>query len=548
MPQYAKRMKTFDYIIIGAGSAGCVLADKLSADGSHSVLLLESGPSDDRFWIKAPIGYGMSFYDRDVNWRFSTAPEPGLDGRKLYWPRGRVLGGSSSINALVYHRGVAADYDDWAAAGNPGWDYQSVKPIFDSFEQMVDAKDRIKNAAGKLTVSDPSSSLHPMKEDFFDMCAQSQVPFDRTPSQSGEGISSYLITTRNGKRCSSAVAFLRPALKRKNLTVMTNIDAERILFRENRASSVLCRYKGAQITFSANREIILSAGAVKSPQLLQVSGIGPGKVLRNAGVTVKMEHPHVGMNMQDHLGINYYFKANKPTMNNVLGRWPGRIMAGIEYVLRKTGPLSLSVNQIGGLVKTDPSLDVADAQIYANPVSYQIKFHNERPLLKPDKFPGFILGFNSCRPASAGRITITSEKASTPPEILGNYMTHQKDIDDVVKMARFVGQLQNTPAIQQILSASPDTPLDQMSDDDIVADFKERCGTIFHPSCTCRMGTSVENSVVNSDLKVHDIDGLRVVDASVFPNITSANINAPTIMVAHKAAQSILDEAKRPVR
>jgi choline dehydrogenase len=252
--------------------------------------------------------------------------------------------------------------------------------------------------------------------------------------------------------------------------------------------------------------------------------------------------------MQDHLGINYYFKANKPTMNNVLGRWPGRIMAGIEYVLRKTGPLSLSVNQIGGLVKTDPSLDVADAQIYANPVSYQIKFHNQRPLLKPDKFPGFILGFNSCRPASAGRITITSEKASTPPEILGNYMTHQKDIDDVVKMARFVGQLQNTPAIQQILSASPDMPLDQMSDDDIVADFKERCGTIFHPSCTCRMGTSVENSVVNSDLKVHDIDGLRVVDASVFPNITSANINAPTIMVAHKAAQSILDEAKRPVR
>ena len=537
-------MKTsFDYIIIGAGSAGCVLADKLSADGRHSVLLLESGPSDDRFWIRTPIGYGMSFYDRNVNWRFSTLPEPGLDGRKIYWPRGRVLGGSSSINALVYHRGVAADYDDWASAGNPGWDYQSVKPVFDGFEQMVDAKDKVKNADGKLTVSDPSSSLHPMKDDFFAMCAQSQTLYDRTPSQSGEGISSYLITTRNGKRCSSAVAFLRPALKRKNLTVMTNIDAERILFQGKRATAVLCRYKGAQITLNANREIILSAGAVKSPQLLQVSGIGPGKVLRAAGVTVKIDHPHVGMNMQDHLGINYYFKANKPTLNNVLGRWSGRIMAGIEYVLRKTGPLSLSVNQIGGLVKTDPSLAVADAQIYANPVSYQIKFHNERPLLKPDAFPGFILGFNSCRPASTGTITITSEKASTPPDILGNYMTHQKDIDDVVKMARFIGKLQNTPAIQQILSASPDTPLDTMSDDDIIADFKERCGTIFHPSCTCRMGTSIENSVVNSDLKVHDIDGLRVVDASVFPNITSANINAPTIMVAHKAAESILAEA-----
>lgn len=541
-------MKIFDYIIIGAGSAGCVLADKLSADGTYSVLLLESGPSDDRFWIRTPIGYGMSFYDRNVNWRFSTMPEPGLNGRKLYWPRGRVLGGSSSINALVYHRGVAADYDDWAKAGNSGWDYKSVKPIFESFEQMVDARDKVRNVDGKLTVSDPSSSLHAMKDDFFAMCEQSQTPFNRTPAQFGEGISSYLITTRNGRRCSTSMAFLRPAQKRKNLTVMTNIDVERILFQENRASSVLCRHRDAQITFSANREIILSAGAVKSPQLLQVSGIGPGKILRDAGVTVRIDHPHVGMNMQDHLGINYFYKANKPTMNNVLGRWPGRIMAGIEYVLRKTGPLSLSVNQIGGLVKSDPSLDVVDMQIYANPVSYQIKYHEERPLLKPDAFPGFILSFNSCRPASEGTISITTEKVSTPPQIVGNYMTHQKDIDDVVKMARFIGKIQNTPAIQQILSSSPEMPLDTMSDDDIIADFKERSGTVFHPSCTCRMGTTIENSVVNSELKVHAIDGLRVVDASVFPNITSANINAPTIMVAHKAAQSILDEAKKTVR
>lgn len=542
------RMKAFDYIIVGAGSAGCVLADKLSADGRHSVLLLESGPQDNRFWLRVPIGYGMSFYDRNVNWQFFTLPEPGLDGRKIYWPRGRVLGGSSSINALVYHRGIAADYDDWAAAGNPGWDYKSVEAVFESFEQMVKSDDKVKNASGKLTISDPSSSLHPMKDDFFAMSAESQIEWQHKPLPVGEGISAYLITTRNGRRCSSAVAFLHPVQKRKNLTVITDIDAERILLQGKRARSVLCTYRGTQMTFSANREIILSAGAVKSPQLLQVSGIGPGKVLRDAGVTVKIEHPHVGMNMQDHLGVNYFLRANKPTMNNVLGSWPGRIRAGIEYVLRNTGPFALSVNQIGGLVKTDPNLAVADTQIYANPVSYQIKYDGERPLLKPDMFPGFIIGFNSCRPASEGKITIASERISVAPQILGNYMTHQKDIDDVVRMARFVGKLQNTPAIQQILSAPPETPLDVMGDADIIADFRQRCGTIFHPSCTCRMGTDIKNSVVNSYLKVHAVGGLRVVDTSVFPNITSANTNAPTIMVAHKAAMAILDDAKGPVK
>lgn len=535
-------IKEFDFIIVGGGSAGCVLADKLSASGKFSVLLLEAGPSDRRFWIKVPIGYGISFHDPKVNWRYTGAADEGLGGRKTYVPRGKVLGGSSSINALVYHRGQAADYDDWAKAGNPGWDYQSVKPIFESFEGRNDAchKSVAADSESRLSVTDASASYHPLKEQFLDVCAESQLPQSSRPKVEGIGVGPYCITTRRGQRCSSATAFLDPALKRSNLTVMTNIHVKRIVTYDGRATKVQCTYRGKEVTFAANREIILSAGAVGSPTILQLSGIGPGKLLRDHGIDVVLDQPNVGQHMQDHLGVNYIFKANRPTLNAVLGRWPGRIVAGLEYVLRRTGPLALSVNQMGGLVKSSPHLEHADTQLYLNPLSYQMVFDGKRPLTKPDKFQGFIIGFNSCRPHSRGSVEICSPLSTVQPKIWGNYLSHQNDLDDVIRMARLVQRMQSTAALQSTLLEPALIPLDKMSDDEVIEDFRQRSGTVFHLCGTCRMGSDARANVVTSRLRVHGIEGLRVCDASIFPNITSANTNAPVIMAAHKAARLIL--------
>ena len=535
-------MQDFDYIIIGAGSAGCVLADKLTASGRHKVLLLEAGPSDRRFWVRVPIGYGISYHDARVNWKYQSEPDPGIAGRQMYFPRGRVVGGSSSINALIYHRGQARDYDDWAAAGNPGWDYASVARIYDSFEHVgkVGSEQEIAADQPRLSVTDATASYHPLKESFADMCEQMQMPVSRNPVMEGHSAGPYFITTRQGTRCSSAVAFLHPAAKRPNLTVMTNITVQRIGFQGRRATHVDCLHAGRQITFNAGREVLLTAGAINSPQLLQLSGIGPKDVIRDAGLEVLLDQPNVGSHMQDHLGVNYIYKANRPTLNDVLGKWPGRILAGIEYLTRRTGPLSLSVNQFGGLVKSSPDQAFPDTQLYLNPLSYQSFYKGRRALTKPDRFSGFSMSFNSCRPVSEGHVRIHSSDPKAPPAITPNYLSAQSDVDDVIRMARLILRMQQTPAIRESLSAPPLTSLENMTDKEIVNDFRQRCGTVFHPCCTARMGPDPRTSVVDSRLKVHGFEGLRVCDASVFPNITSANTNAPTLAVAHRAAEMIL--------
>ena len=538
-------MQDFDYIIVGAGSAGCVLADKLSASGKHKVLLLEAGPSDRRFWVRVPIGYGISYHDAQVNWKYQSEPDPGINGRKMYFPRGKVVGGSSSINALIYHRGQANDYDDWATAGNPGWDYKSVAKIYDSFEKVskVGAKDKVLPTCSCLSVTDATASYHPLTDKFADMCEQIQVPVSRSPVMEGHSAGPYFINTRHGTRCSSAVAFLHPATNRPNLTVLTNITAHRIGFQGRRATNVVCLYHGRETTFNAGREVLLAAGAINSPQLLQLSGVGPQDVIRDAGLEVVLDQPNVGSHMQDHFGVNYTYKANRPTLNDILGRWSGRIFAGIEYLMRRTGPLSLSVNQFGGLVKSSPDRPFPDTQLYLNPLSYQSFYKGRRALTKPDKFSGFIMSFNSCRPVSEGHVRIRSSDPTMAPAITPNYLSAQEDVDDVIRMSRLILRMQQTPAIRETLCAPPITPLDTMTDDEIVDDFRQRCSTVFHPCCTARMGPDPRTSAVNSQLKVHGIEGLRVCDASVFPNITSANTNAPTLVVAHRAAEMILADA-----
>jgi len=537
-------MAMFDYIIVGAGSAGCVLADKLSASGRHSVLLLEAGPSDRRFWLRAPIGYGATFNDPVVNWRFQSEPEPGLDGRPIYMPRGKVLGGSSSINALVYHRGQPEDYDDWQRAGNLGWDYQSLLRFFRDYEDVVGPGQTPDQTAGKLTISDVADQYHPIKTAFFEMSHELQIPHEERCQMMGEGLYPYYITTRNGARCSSAVAFLWPAKQRRNLTVMTGVTVTKLIMRDRRAVGVAADQHGRSQIFSARAEIILAAGAIGSPHVLQLSGVGPAALSQSCGIDVVYDQPNVGQHMQDHLGINYFHMANRPTLNNILGSWPRLMLAGMRYVLQRQGPLSLGVNQLGGLVRATPDAPRPDTQIYINPITYRVTDPYKRRLTKPDRAPGFIFSFHACRPYSTGSVSITCADASTAPAIHGNYLDDQRDLHDVVRMARFIGRLQNSPAVQKILAEPPESDLLTMSDDAIIDDFRARSGTVFHPCGTCRMGPDQRRFVVDTDLRVHGIEGVRVADASVFPNITSANTNAPTIMVAHKAAELILQSQR----
>ena len=533
-------MTTFDYIIVGAGSAGCVLADKLSANGRHSVLLIEAGPSDRRFWVQTPIGYGATYTDPKVNWRFYSEAEAGLGNRKMYVPRGKVLGGSSSINALVYHRGQSSDYDDWKRAGNVGWDYNSILPFFECFENVVGSDQQSQNISGKLTITDVADQYHPIKSAFFAMSRDLQIPYKDRCQMMGEGVYPYYITTRHGRRCSSATAFLWPAKGRQNLKVMTDATVTKLIIRDGAAVGVELIQHSRSQTFSAQAEIILTAGAIGSPHILQLSGIGSGKLCQSHGIVNVCDQPNVGKHLQDHLGINYFHLANRPTLNNVLGSWPHLIIAGVNYIMRRKGPLSLGVNQLGGLVRATPDASRLDTQLYINPITYSVTDGDTRRLTKPDRAPGFALSFNSCRPYSAGSVYIKSADAAMPPAIHGNYLDDQRDIKDVLRMARFIGRMQNSPSVQKLLAAPPETNLLALSDNEIIDDFRARSGTVFHPCGTCRMGPDRRHSVVDPQLRVHGVGKLRVADAAIFPNITSANTNAPTIAVAHKAADLIL--------
>ena len=532
-------MADFDYIIVGVGSAGCVLADCLSSSGKLKVLLVEAGPTDNRFWVKTPIGYGMTFHDETINWAYHTIPETGLGNRQLYWPRGKILGGSSSINALVYHHGQPADYDDWAAAGNPGWDYHAIKPVYDGFEDII-RTDRQPVRMAKLTVSDVADEYHPLKSYFFAMANEMGLQNNAACQLDGEGIYPYFITARKGQRCSSSQAFLTPARGRPNLTIMTDSMATRIETANGRAVAVHVMQKGKAIRLAASCEIILSAGAVNSPQILQLSGIGSGAVSQRHGIDAVLDQPNVGLHLSDHLGVNYYQKASQPTLNTILGSWPWVALAGLQYLLQKKGPLSLGLTQLRGLPCAQPNALRPDLQVYINPFTSRPALQGGRRPILPDREPGFIFSFNACRPYSTGRVEITDPDWRQPPRIDGNYLSDERDLDDVVAMARLIGKMQDSATIKGLLAAPCETGLSAMSDQAIINDFRERSGTVFHPCGTCRMGPDAAHAVVDPSLLVHGIDRLRIADASVFPNITSANLNAPTIMLAHKAAQLIL--------
>ena len=536
-------MENFDYIIVGAGSAGCVLAERLSVSGRNKVLVLEAGGRGWSPWIALPLGYGKTFFDPKVNWKYQTEAEDALAGRCGYWPRGKVVGGSGAINALVYARGLPQDFDDWAASGATGWNWDAARKTYETMETRLGVGGE-RQGTGPMHVQNVSDQIHPATRHFF--AAADELGLPRTDDINGtacEGAAAYRVNTSGGRRMHSARAFLKRALKRSNVTLMTGAQAKRIIFEGKRAIAVQVERHGKTQTLRAGQEVVLSAGAINSPQLLQLSGIGPACLLKSHGITPLQDAPHVGGNLQDHLGINYYFRASEPTLNNVLRPFTGKVRAALQYALTRRGPLALSVNQCGGYFRSSPDQAQPDQQLYFNPVTYTTTPNGKRTVVQPDPFPGFIIGFQPARPTSRGRIDISAADPAAPPCIRPNSLATEGDRAQVVAGGRLCQRLLATAALDGLVDSAMDRDLRDMDDDQILSDFRERCGTVFHPVGTCRMGQDAQASVVSPRLNVHGVQGLRVVDASVFPNLTSGNTNAPTMMLAHRAAELILEDA-----
>ncbi|MGB1310934.1 MAG: GMC family oxidoreductase [Leucothrix sp.] len=550
--------ESFDYIIIGAGSAGCVLANRLSADGKHSVLLLEAGPSDRNLWVQMPLGYGFTFFNPKLNWMYDTQKDQGLNNRSAYWPRGKVLGGSSSINAMVYIRGLAIDFNHWRDQGNIGWGWDDVLPIFKSYEDYQGQSNT--QSSRELSISDMTADVHPLCQQFLQ--GAESIGYSYTQdfnNEQMEGVGIYPINTRKGWRASSSNAFLRPAMKRPNVTVRTNAQATRILFSQseknddakthsiNHSRALTCATgveylkQGSLHQVHARKEVIVSGGAVNSPQLLQLSGIGDPELLTKLGIPVVVPNASVGRHMQDHLALTHYYKCTKPTINNELYPLLGKLKVGLQYVFKRKGLLSMSVNQAGGFVRAGETETEPNLQLYFNPLTYTLT-PGDRKLMNPDPYPAFSMSFNACRPESRGHINIQSPDPLDKPLIHPNYLATEKDIQEAIAGCKVLRKLSQSDAIQSIITEETTPGLAVQTDDALLADFRERAGTIYHAVGTCRMGSDPTDSVVDSRLRVHGVAGLRVIDASIFPAITSGNTNAPSMMVGAKGAAMILED------
>ncbi|TPK19917.1 choline dehydrogenase [Mesorhizobium sp. B2-5-9] len=536
-------MQTYDFIIVGSGSAGSVLADKLSASGRFSVLVLEAGGSDRRFYVQMPLGYGKTFFDPTVNWNYKTEPDPGLGGNVDHWPRGKLLGGSSSINAMVWIRGAREDFDDWRAAGNPGWGYDDLLPAFKALEDNEAGADAWRGSGGPLHISDTTDAVHPLTKRYLTAGQQAGLPLN--PDFNGaaqEGVGIYQISTKNGRRMSAARAFLRPAMKRANVRVETNALASRVLFEGKRAVGVEYLQNGQTRTARAGREIILSAGSINSPQLMQLSGVGPAALLEGLGIPVVHANENVGANLQDHVGINYTFKGKLPTLNQILRPWWGKLLVGMQYILTRSGPLSLSMNHGGGFFRTDPAFSRPNMQLYFQAFSTLIPKNGERPILTPDPWPGFSIGLSNCRPSSRGEIMIRSSNPLDYPKIVANAYSTNADVDEMLSAVKFVRKIASMPAMAEIIAEEVLPGPSIRSDADLITDFRKRSGTVYHPVSTCRMGPDPSRSVVDPRLKVHGLESLRIIDASIFPDNITGNTNAASVMTGWKGAELVLED------
>jgi choline dehydrogenase len=528
----------FDYIIVGAGSAGCVLANRLTADGKYSVLLLEAGPKDNHLWIHIPLGYGRLFKEKTVNWMYQTEPEPGLDGRSVFQPRGKVLGGSSSINGLLYVRGQHEDYDRWRQLGNVGWGFDDVLPYFKKSEDQTRGGDDFHGVGGPLPVSDWRHA-DPLSEAFVDAAAQTGIPRNRDfNGVAQEGAGFFQTTTRGGRRASAAVAYLRPAKARPNLHVETSALAERILFEGRRAVGVAYRCAGVPRTARARKEVLVAGGAFNSPQLLQLSGVGPAELLQQHGIEVVLDAPGVGSDLQDHMQVRVVMRCSQAiTLNDIVNHPLRKALTGLRYAAFRTGPLTIAAGTSGAFFKTSPRLASPDIQVHFLP------FSTDKMGEKLHPFSGFTASVCQLRPESRGSLRIRSADPTAPPEIRINYLASEVDRAAHVEGLKILRKILHAPALAPYVVEEIDPGGNVTSDEALLAYCRARGTTIYHPTSTCRMGSD-PLAVVDQRLRLRGIENLRVVDASVMPDLVSGNTNAPIIMIAEKAADLILQDAR----
>ena len=530
----------YDYIIVGAGSAGCVLANRLSANDRNRVLLLEAGGRDWNPWIHVPVGYFKTLHNPSTDWRYKTAADPGLNGRSIDWPRGKTLGGSSSINGLLYIRGQREDYDHWRQLGNTGWSYEDVLPYFKKSEDQQRGSDVFHGVGGPLSVTDMRT-----RRDVCDafIAAAEELGIPRNEDFNGaqqEGAGYFQLTARGGIRCSSARGYLRPIRARRNLDVVTQAHCERLVFdgpEEKTVYGVVYSAKGIarEARLRPGGELILSAGAIGSPQILQLSGIGSGEVLKRAGVPIRHELKGVGENLQDHLQIRMVFEVNVPTLNDEINNIFRRMLIGLQYVLFRTGPMAMGASQVCIFCKTRPEYETPDIQFHFQPLSA------DKPGIEMHPYSGITSSVCQLRPESKGRITITSPDPYAHPDIHPNYLSATLDQETAVAAMRVSRSLTKTQALSRfIVEEKVPGPLAE-TDDELLDAARNISQTIYHPTSTCKMGDD-PMAVVDARLCVRGIDRLRVVDASIMPTIASGNTNAPTIMIAEKAADMILED------
>jgi len=532
-----RSLGSFDYVIVGAGSAGCVLANRLSADPNVSVLLLEAGGKDDWIWIHIPVGYLYCINNPRTDWCYRTEPEPGLNGRTIRYPRGKVLGGSSSINAMLYLRGQARDYDEWAQlTGDSGWAWRNVLPIFMKSEDHWRGADEKHGHGGEWRV-EPVKLRWDVLESFRAAANESGIAWtDDFNRGDNSGVSRYEVNQKGGVRWNASKAFLRPAMQRPNLTVLTGALTKRLRLAGKRVEGVEFFQGNEEVFAGARRETVLSTGAIGSPQILQLSGIGPGALLQERGIPVAHELP-VGENLQDHLQLRMAFKVkNALTLNTMLASWLTKAKMGLEFALFRSGPMTMAPSQLGAFAKSDPALATPDLQYHVQPISLD-RFGDP-----PHPFPAFTASVCNLRPTARGHVRIASSDPRAAPAIAPNYLSTDEDRKTAIAALRLTRRIVTGSEAMKKHEPEEFTPGPAFqSDEELVKAAGDIGTTIFHPVGTCRMGRASDPAaVVDPEFRVRGIERLRVIDASIMPTITSGNTNSPTVMIAERGSEAVL--------